>query len=104
CQYTYHFFWGLEDVIASFTSMWSQLPSNKIVGGLFPNDGDGNAWSDAKRGFPAALSKLSYALHDPGRFQDGSSDFSAQIDAYKSANVQILLGNVIPPDWTTFWT
>ena len=45
-NYTYHFFWGLEDVIAVFTNMWSQVPTNKIVGGLFPNDGDGNAWGD----------------------------------------------------------
>ncbi len=103
-QYTYHFFWGLEDVIASFTSMWSQLPTNKIVGGLFPNDSDGTAWSNPKRGFPPALAKAGYALHDPGRFQDGSSDFTAQITAFKAANAQILTGNMIPPDWTTFWT
>ncbi|HTF76934.1 MAG TPA: ABC transporter substrate-binding protein, partial [Bradyrhizobium sp.] len=38
-NYTYHFFWGLEDVIAVFTNMWSQVPTNKSVGGLFPNDG-----------------------------------------------------------------
>ena len=43
-NYTYHFFWGLEDVIAVFTNMWGQLQTNKSVGGLFPNDGDGNAW------------------------------------------------------------
>ena len=45
--YTYHFFWGLEDIIAVFTNMWDQVPTNKSVGGLFPNDGDGNAWADA---------------------------------------------------------
>ena len=39
-NYGYHFFWGLEDVIAVFTNMWGQLETNKQVGGLFPNDGD----------------------------------------------------------------
>ena len=29
-NYTYHYFWGLEDVIAVFTNMWSQLETNKI--------------------------------------------------------------------------
>ena len=29
-NYTYHFFWGLEDVIAVFTNMWNQLETNKI--------------------------------------------------------------------------
>src|SRR6201989_2049334 len=45
-NYAYHYFWGLEDVIAVFTSMWAQLDSNKKVGGLFPNDADGNAWGN----------------------------------------------------------
>ena len=28
-DWTYHFFWGLEDVIAVFTNMWSQVETNK---------------------------------------------------------------------------
>ena len=48
-EWTYHFFWGLEDVIAVFTAMWNQIETNKAVGGLFPNDGDGNAWGDPER-------------------------------------------------------
>lgn len=55
--YAYHFFWGLEDVISVYTNMWAQLSSNKQVGGLFPNDGDGNAWGDGKVGFPPVLSE-----------------------------------------------
>ena len=44
--WTYHFFWGLEDVIAAFLALWDGAPTNKVVGGLFPNDADGNAWGD----------------------------------------------------------
>jgi len=103
--WTYHFFWGLEDVIATYTAMWAQLPdAGQVVGGLFPNDGDGNAWSDDVHGFPPALSAKHYTLIDPGRFQDGSADFSAQIHAFKSSNAGIVTGVVIPPDLTTFWT
>jgi branched-chain amino acid transport system substrate-binding protein len=40
---TYHFFWGLEDVIGSFLDMWGGSGVAKTVGGLFPNDADGNA-------------------------------------------------------------
>jgi branched-chain amino acid transport system substrate-binding protein len=65
-NYTDHFFWGLEDVIAVFTNMWSQLPTTKSVGGLFPNDGDGNAWGDKQVGFPPVLEKLGYKLTDRG--------------------------------------
>jgi branched-chain amino acid transport system substrate-binding protein len=99
----FHFFWGLEDVIAVFTNMWGQLETNKSVGGLFPNDGDGNAWGDKVVGFPPVLEKGGYKLSDPGRYQNLTDDFSAQITAFKSANTEIITGVMIPPDFTTFW-
>ena len=102
-NYTYHFFWGLEDVIAVFTNMWGQLDTNKQVGGLFPNDGDGNAWGDKQVGFPPVLDKLGYKLTDPGRYQNLTDDFSAQIAAFKAAKADIITGVVLPPDFTTFW-
>jgi branched-chain amino acid transport system substrate-binding protein len=100
---TFHFFWGLEDVIAVFTNMWGQLATNKSVGGLFPNDGDGNAWGDKQVGFPPVLDKLGYKLTDPGRYQNLSDNFTAQITAFKRDNCEIVTGVVLPPDFTTFW-
>ncbi|MEL6503726.1 MAG: ABC transporter substrate-binding protein [Pseudomonadota bacterium] len=102
-DYSYHFFWGLEDVISVFTAMWGQLESNKSVGALFPNDGDGNAWGDPNVGFPPVLAKQGYSLTDPGRYQNLTDDFSAQINAFKQGNVEIVTGVPIPPDFTTFW-
>jgi branched-chain amino acid transport system substrate-binding protein len=100
---TYHFFWGLEDIIAVFVDMWNTLPTNKVVGALWPNDGDGNAWGDAQRGFPPALASAGYKLVDPGRYPNLTDDFSAQISAFKKEKVEIVTGVPIPPDWTTFW-
>ena len=42
-------------MIASFLALWDGAPTNKVVGGLFPNDADGNAWGDPKLGLPPAL-------------------------------------------------
>ena len=103
-NYVFHFFWGLEDVIAVYTNMWQQIETNKSVGGLFPNDGDGNAWGDKTVGFPPVLERLNYKLADPGRYQNLTDDFSAQINAFKSAQCEIVTGVVIPPDFTTFWS
>lgn len=103
-DYSFHFFWGLEDVISTFTAMWNQLETNKQVGGLFPNDGDGNAWGDPNVGFPKPLDAQGYGLTDPGRYQNLTDDFSAQINAFKAANCEIVTGVPIPPDFTTFWT
>src|SRR5262245_21937782 len=100
---TYHFFWGLEDIIGVFVDMWNGLPTNKVVGALWPNDGDGNAWSDAQRGFPPALKAAGYKVVDPGRYPNLSDDFSAQIATFKNEKVEIVTGVPIPPDWTTFW-
>ncbi|QRM57631.1 ABC transporter substrate-binding protein [Sinorhizobium sp. BG8] len=102
-NYAYHFFWGLEDIIAVFTGMWSQIETNKKVGGLFPNDGDGNAWGDKVVGFPPVLEKLGFTLTDTGRYQNLTDDFSAQINAFKQSQTDILTGVMIPPDLTTFW-
>jgi branched-chain amino acid transport system substrate-binding protein len=103
-EYAYHFFWGLEDVISVFTNMWAQLETNKIVGGLFPNDADGNAWGDAQNGFPPALAAKGFQMFDPGRYQNLTDDFSAQINAFRQAKADIITGVPIPPDFTTFWT
>jgi len=100
---TYHFFWGLEDIIGVFVDMWNTLPTNKVVGALWPNDGDGNAWGDPQRGFPPALASAGYKLIDPGRYPNLSDDFSAQISTFKKEKVEIVTGVPIPPDWTTFW-
>jgi branched-chain amino acid transport system substrate-binding protein len=102
-EWTYHFFWGLEDLIGVFTELWGSLPTNKVVGALWPNDGDGNAWGDGKLGFPPALAKGGFTLVDPGRYQNLTADYSAQIAAFKDKDAQILTGVPIPPDFTTFW-
>lgn len=103
-KFTYHIFWGLEDVIANFTNGWKSVTTNRKVGGLFPNDGDGNAWGDKELGFPKPLAAMGFGLTDPGRFQNGTQDFSAQIAAFKRDGVEIVTGVVIPPDAKTFLT
>ena len=103
-KWTYHAFWGLEDVIANFVDIWNASGAAKVVGGLFPNDADGNAWGDPKLGFPAPLEAAGYKLVDPGRYQPLNNDFSSQIAAFKEAGVEIVTGVMIPPDFATFWS
>ena len=63
--WTYHFFWGLEGLIPQFIALWDAVGAEKVVGGLFPNDGDGQAWGDPEVGFPPALEAAGYELIDP---------------------------------------
>ena len=56
-KYTYHCFWGLEDVIANFIDMWDKSGAAKVVGGVFANDADGNAWGRPQGGLSLVLWK-----------------------------------------------
>ncbi|RLV50957.1 ABC transporter substrate-binding protein [Nocardioides mangrovicus] len=102
-EWTYHFFWGLEDVESVYMDMWGQVDSNQKVGAIWPNDSDGNAWGDAKTGFPPVVAKKGFSIIDPGHYADGTTDFTAQISRFKSGNAELLAGVPIPPDFITFW-
>lgn len=102
-DWTYHFFWGLEDIVGVFTGLWAQIPTNRSVGSLWPNDSDGNAWGDSKMGFPPVLANGGFRLTDKGRFQSPADDFSSYIAEFKKNDVQIVTGVLPPPDFANFW-
>jgi branched-chain amino acid transport system substrate-binding protein len=102
-QWTFNFFWGLEDVEAVYADMWDEVATNKKAGALWPNDPDGLAWGDPTTGFAPAQQQRGYAIVDPGNYPNGTQDFSAQITQFKNEQAEILLGVPIPPDFTTFW-
>lgn len=103
-DYTYHFFWGLEDAQSVYNAIWEATTEpDASVGLLLPNDPDGNAWADPATGFPPFIDEQGRAYTDPGRYENGTTDFSAQISQFKSAGDDILTAIPIPPDFTTFW-
>ena len=101
---TFHFFWGFEALIPVMASMWESVGNNKQVGGLYPNDVDGRAWGDPELGSPAMLRGAGYDVTPSGFFTPLNDDFSSIISKFKEADCEILTGNPIPPDFTTFWT
>jgi len=104
-KYTYHFFWGLEDLEVNYTAIWNAVaPDATSVGLLLPNDPDGNAWADPTTGFPPYIESLGKTVTLPGIYENVNPDFSSQIAAFKAAGNQIIAGVPIPPDFTTFWT
>ncbi len=103
-EYTYHFFWGLEDIISVFVNQWDQIAPGSPVGALWPNDSDGNGWAHPELGFPPIMAERGYTLVDTGRYQNMTDDFSGQISAFKDAGVEIVTGVQLPPDFVTFWS
>src|SRR5205823_8288931 len=99
-KYTYHFCFGVEQFANAYTHLWPQVSTNNIVGVMWPNDADGNA---IRASLGPLLQKAGYTIVDPGAYQDGPNDYSAQIGKFKSEGVQIFNTFPIPPDFATFW-
>ncbi len=79
----FHFFWGVEDIASVYLDIWSDLPTNKVVGSVFSNDVPGNAMGDLKLGMPGLFAAAGYKIVDIGKFPIGSDDFSNYIQAFK---------------------
>jgi len=102
-EWTYHFFFGVSEFVGVFLDMWDQVPSNRRIGLLLPNDSMGQGAADPKVGFPPTMIQRGYTVVDEGRYENLSNDFSGFINAFKQRQVEIVCGIAIPPDWTNFW-
>ena len=99
-RYTYHFCFGVEQFASAYLTMWPQVPNNKKVGVMWPNDSDGNA---IRQALGPLLQKAGYTIVDPGAYSDGTNDYSSQIARFKAEDCQIFNTFPIPPDFATFW-
>jgi branched-chain amino acid transport system substrate-binding protein len=103
-EWTYHFFWGFGMIGNLFADMWNSMPTNKVVGAIFPNDPDGIAASNEERGLPPLFRSKGFKVHNLGLYPPLSDDFTAQITQLKSINAEIGFGIFNPPQFATFWT
>jgi branched-chain amino acid transport system substrate-binding protein len=103
-DWTYHFFWGLEDVLATYVGLWQTIETNKNVGMLFPRNADGETWGNNSYGLPPAVQKAGFKTIVPSMFQPRTNDFSAQIASYKAAPCDIIGGITYVSDLKTFVT
>lgn len=101
-KYTTMYFFGAEAFGGCFVPMWDRIDTNKVVGGMFPNDADGNAFRDA---WPGIIDAVGYTFVDGGAYPDLQlTDFSQMISTFKDQDCQIYINAPLPPDFNTFWT
>ena len=102
-KWCWHTWFVFQDVAANFVGTWDKITTNKIVGGIYPNDGDGNAFADMTHGMPAFFVPKGYQYIDPGRYQDNTDDYTSMINQFKKAGCEIVTGVPTPPDFANFW-
>ena len=77
------------------------LPTNKVLGTLWSNDGDG---INANAHLPDFFKSKGFDVHNLGLYANNADDFSAQIVDLKKANCEIVSGVFTPPEFGIFWT
>jgi branched-chain amino acid transport system substrate-binding protein len=103
-RWAHHFFWGLRQGFALYMDLWRQVPTNKVVGLLLPNDPDGRVWADPARGFGAQLRRRGFpAVVTKGLHEIGVPSFREDIRLFQQAEAEIVTGLLYPPDFATFW-
>jgi branched-chain amino acid transport system substrate-binding protein len=101
--FTFHFFWGADELGRIYTSMWDSVLTNKKVGTLYADNDGGRATSDKEHGFPPAFTAAGYTIVDTGLFRSDNDDFSTQITTFKAAGVDIVSGLAFQNHMVTFW-
>ena len=100
-HWTYHFGFGVANFSKAYISQWNgSVKTNNRVAFLMPNDADGNALRTI---FKPILEKAGFTVIDPGGYEDGTTDYAAQIAKFKAENCQIFTTGPIPPDFAVFW-
>ena len=79
-KWSYLFSFGTAEFAKTYLSMWDSMKTNKKVGILYPNDADGNA---VRANLGPLLKKGGYTIIDPGPYEDGTTDYAAQISLFK---------------------
>ena len=87
-------------MVDSYIDAWDTVKTNKKVGFIFDDQVDGILLSKMVRDKAAARG---YTIIDPGRFPAGTKDYTSLISQFKQAGVDIVIANMITPDFALAW-
>jgi len=99
-KWSWLFCLGIEDFSNNYIPVWNALPTNKLMGVMWPNDADGNGFAEF---MPPIIESAGITFVDAGRWQPASEDFTQQITLFKKEGCELLQGPFTTPDFTNFW-
>lgn len=99
-KWTNHYFFSGNQSAGTLLKIFDQVKSSRVIGALWPNDGDGNAFAQI---YPPLYKELKFGLSDPGRFDMPLASYAAAVKKFKADNVELIYGVIPPPEFTTFY-
>jgi branched-chain amino acid transport system substrate-binding protein len=101
--FTFHFFWGADDVVRNFIGMWETMKTNRTVGTFYFDNPPGRSFADTASGMPAGMKQHAYRELNGGFYKMATDDFSNQVTLFKNGDAQIVSGFVFANHFATFW-
>lgn len=101
--YSFHFFWGADDVLKNFFGMWDGLKVPRTVGTMYIDNAPGKAFADPVTGIPGGAKQRGYKEVNSGFFKIATDDFSNQVSTFKAGNASIVSGFAYANHFATFW-
>lgn len=101
--YSFHFFWGADDVLKNFFGVWDGLKVDHTLGTFYIDSGPGHAFADPKTGIPGGATQRGYKEINSGFFKIATDDFSNQVSAFKNGKAAIVSGFAYANHFATFW-
>ena len=95
-KWTYFCNWGNAALVDVSVASFDDIPTNKVVGGVWPNNVEGN---DRRQFYGDELEKQGYTVIDPGAFDPAAEDYTEVISVWKKEGCEILTGLMFPPMW-----
>lgn len=99
-QNSWHTFFDNEREMLCFLDVWEQVDTNKTIGLITANDGEGVEITTFITDFAAVKG---YTIVDPGRYTIGAEDYSSFVSAFSRAGCDIILGVMNTVDFSAFW-
>lgn len=99
-QNSWHTFFDNENELLCFLEAWESIETNKRIGLITANDGEGVEIATFIQNFAAAKG---YNIVDPGRYTIGADDYSQFVSAFAEAECDIILGVMNTQDFALFW-
>lgn len=99
-EWSYACLFSADTMMNSYTTAMTKIDSNKKVGIVFDNSVDGVTLSVIMVEY---LEKKGFTVVDPGRFPQGTTDYTTLISKFKEEGCDIVTANLVDPDFATMW-